>query len=355
MFDIDATIKWILAVLKTPDDVAPGYKAISAPFLQTFLQIVLPAFVGSYLIGGILGWMLGGSSGPGGLSFMAFVMGLLFGLGWTFVVAFVFDFFAGTFGGVKNYDHAYATVGLAIVPACAGTIVGALPWIGWLLSIAASIYSLVLAWRFIPVFLAVPEDSRVKHYAASVGTLLVAGLIVGIIWTTVFAAASVTSAVLSGNDTEDASETVENIFENGQSTGVLGGMERSGQLLEQAEQDVYEPPDDGELTEEQVEAYISTLTKTKALRERIAKKYEEFDEEKGKEPSLTDIFGGIGDMTRAGSAEVEVVKTAGGNWKEHLWVKNAIETARVQQDINDAVAHNYALFLQYQEEIEAFD
>lgn len=75
---------------------------------------------------------------------------------------------------------------------------------------------------------------------------------------------------------------------------------------------------------------------------------------KGKEPSLTDIVGGIGDFTRATSAEQEVVKTAGGNWKEHLWVKNAIETARVQQDINDAVAHNYALFQEYQEEIEAF-
>ncbi len=355
MFDINATIKWISAVLKTPAEVAPLYKATSAPFLQTFLQIVLPAFVGSYLIGGILGWVFGGSSGPGALGFIGFVMGLLFGLGWTFVVAFVFDFFAGTFGGVKNYDQAYATVGLAIVPACAGTILGALPWIGGLLSLAAGIYSLVLAWRFIPEFLAVPEDSRVKHFAASVGTLFVAGLIVMITWGMVFTAASVTSAVLSSDATEDSAEAVENIFESGQSTGVLGGVERSGQLMEQAELDVYEPPDDGELTEAQVETYISTLKKTKALRERIARKYEEFEEEKGKEPSLTDIFGGIGDMTRATSAEIEVVKTAGGNWKEHLWVKNAIETARVQQDINDAVSHNFALFGEYQEEIEAFD
>ena len=355
MFDINATIKWISAVLKTPAEVATQYKAISAPFLQTFVQIVLPAFVGSYLIGGILGWLLGGNSGPGGLTLIGFVVGLLFGLGWTFVVAFVFDFFAGTFGGVKNYDQAYATVGLAIVPACAGTILGALPWIGWLLSLAAGIYSLVLAWRFIPEFLSVPEDSRVKHFAASVVTLFVAGVIVMILWGMVFTAASVTSAVLSGDTTEDSAKAVENIFENGQSSGVLGGMERSGQLMEQAEQDIYEPPDDGELTEAQVQAYVSTLTKTKALRERIARKYEEFEEEKGTEPSLTDIFGGIGDMTRATSAEVEVVKTAGGNWKEHLWVKNAIETARVQQDINDAVAHNYALFQEYQEEIEAFD
>ena len=165
-------------------------------------------------------------------------------------------------------------------------------------------------------------------------------------------AAAVTKRYGTGQSQVNA---VDGVNHHGVGVGVLGGMERSGQLLEQAEQDDYEPPADGELTEKQVEQYISTLKKTKALRERLAKKYEEFDEEKGKEPSLTDILGGVGDFTRAGSAEVEVVKTAGGNWKEHLWVKNAIETARVQQDINDAVAHNYALFEQYQEEIEAFD
>ncbi len=355
MFDIDATIKWISAVLKTPDEVAPQYKAISAPFLQTFLQIVLPAFAGSYLIGGILGWLLGGSAGLGGLSFMALVLGLLFGLGWTFVVAFVFDFFAGTFGGVKNYDQAYATVGLAIVPACVGTILGALPWIGWLLSLVAAIYSLVLAWRFIPVFLAVPEDSRVKHYVASVVTLLVTGLVVSIIWGTLFTAAAVTSSVLTSDNAEDSAEAVERIFEDGKNTGMLGGLERSGQLVAEAEQDVYEPPADGELTEAQVENYIRTMQKTEGLRERLASKYEKFDEKSGEEPSLTDIFGGIGDMTRATSAEIEVVKTAGGNWKEHLWIKDAIETARVQQDINDAVSHNYALYLEYKEEIEALD
>jgi len=355
MFDIDATIKWISAVLKTPAEVAPQYKAISAPFLQTFLQIVLPAFVASYLIGGILGWLPGVNAGLGGLSFMGLVLGLLFGLGWTFVVAFVFDFFAGTFGGVRNYNHAYATVGLAIVPACVGAILGALPWIGWLLSLAAGIYSLVLAWRFIPEFLAVPEDSRAKHYAASVVTLIVTGLIVLIIWGTLFTAAAVTSSVLTSDSTEDTAESVEKIFEDGKSSGVLGGLERSGQLVAEAEQDVYGPPADGELTEDQVKNYIRTMQKTEALRERLARKYEKFDEEKGAEPSLTDIFGGIGDMTRATSAEIEVVKTAGGNWKEHLWVKDAIETARVQQDINDAVSHNYALYQEYQEEIEALD
>ena len=356
MFDLNASIRWITAVLKTPAEAAPQYKATAAPFLQTFMQITLPAFVASYLVAGILAWLLGGSVGfSAGAGFMGFVMGLLFGLVWTFVVAFVFDLFAGMFGGVKNYDHAYATVALAIVPACVGTVLGALPWIGGLLSLVAAVYSLVLAWQFIPVFLAVPEDSRLKHYAASVVTLFFAGLVVAMIWTSLFHAVAKTSSVLTGNDSSDSAEAVEEILADGPGAGILGGVERSGQLIAEAEQDVYEPPSDGELTEDQVETYIRTMRKTAELRDRLTKKYEKFDEQKGEEPTLTDIFGGIGDMTRVGSAEMEVVKTAGGNWKEHLWVKNAIETARVQQDINDAVSHNYALFQEYQEEIEALD
>ena len=52
---------------------------------------------------------------------------------------------------------------------------------------------------------------------------------------------------------------------------------------------------------------------------------------------------------------MEVVKSGGGNWAEHTWVANQLETARVQQDLNEAVSHNYQLFLRYQAEIEQYD
>jgi hypothetical protein len=58
---------------------------------------------------------------------------------------------------------------------------------------------------------------------------------------------------------------------------------------------------------------------------------------------------------RLTTAEMEVVKTGGGNWAEHTWVKNQIETARVQQDISEAVRHNYALFLEYEAQIDGTD
>ena len=94
---------------------------------------------------------------------------------------------------------------------------------------------------------------------------------------------------------------------------------------------------------------VSSRAKTKALRARLTAKFESIEEE---EASMSDILGGMGDAMRLSTAEMEVVKTRGGNWAEHMWVKNQIETARVQQDLNDTVKHNYALFLEYQEQIE---
>jgi hypothetical protein len=72
-------------------------------------------------------------------------------------------------------------------------------------------------------------------------------------------------------------------------------------------------------------------------------------------PSLTDIFSGVGDAVRMGTAEMEVVKSGGGNWAEHQRVRNQIETARVQRDGSAAIEHNYELFLEYEDDIEALD
>ena len=58
---------------------------------------------------------------------------------------------------------------------------------------------------------------------------------------------------------------------------------------------------------------------------------------------------------RLSTAEMEVVKSGGGNWAEHQWVRGQLETARIQQDLNETTAHNYELFLKYQDQIEPYE
>ncbi|MDH3643573.1 MAG: YIP1 family protein [Gammaproteobacteria bacterium] len=347
MFDIQATIKWVTEVLRDPDAAAAAYKSAlpeeAGSWQQSFVQITLPVYVAGGVFGYILALITGGSFMYGGVGIGFFLFGLLWSLGWTFVIAFIFDYLSGMFDGTRNFDAAYAVVALAIIPAALGTGLAPLPWFGWLISLAASIYSLTLAYRFIPTFLQLPDESRVKHFAISIVAAIVVNIIVSATVGSMFAP-SVSSFPTGGYDSSSESGS-----DAGTDFGVLGGLERQAGFAEQAANDAFEPPDDGRLSEDQVEQYVSVLRKTGVLRDRLTKRFEDLDEE---EASISDIFGGMNDAVRLSTAEMEVVKTAGGNWAEHQWVKNQIEVARVQQDINDTVKHNYALFMQFQEEIE---
>jgi hypothetical protein len=76
----------------------------------------------------------------------------------------------------------------------------------------------------------------------------------------------------------------------------------------------------------------------------------------GEQVSFSDLgtmMTGITEVAGLNTAEIEIVKSAGGNWAEHQWVKESLRTAWLQKDINDAVAHNYALYLEHEDELSA--
>ena len=339
MFDIQATIKWVTATVTDPNSAAAAYRETAAAWQQSFVQITLPLYVAAYLVAAVIAFLTGGSFLFGALSPGVLMFLLIWGLAWTFVIAFIFDFLAGMFGGKRSFDAAYSVVALAIIPSAAGTAVGPLPWIGWLISLAASIYSLMLAYRFLPIYLEIPEAARVKHFVLSIVAAVVLNLLVSFTAGSVFA-----PTVTMRSMDENASEPI--------GTGMFGGLERQADLTEAAARDSYDPPSDGELTEKQVESYIDVVAKTRALQERLSESLQGMED---KEPSLTDVMSGVGGALRLSTAELEVVKSGGGNWAEHQWVKNQLETARIQQDLNPTTEHNYRLFLKYQEEIEQLD
>jgi hypothetical protein len=81
----------------------------------------------------------------------------------------------------------------------------------------------------------------------------------------------------------------------------------------------------------------------------------EADKAAGKTVSLSDIrkaYSGAGSVLSANNAEMEVVKSGGGNWAEHEWVKQQLRTAHIQRgEGSDTLAHNYQLYQKYQSEI----
>jgi hypothetical protein len=303
------------------------------------MEITLPVGVAAFLIGFVLSLITGGALmyGAAASAPLLVLVAMAWSIGFLFVAAWVFDFFAGNFGGTRSFDQAFALLSLGMIPSVLGGILNAIPWIGWLLSLAASIYAIVLIYRWVPLFLGVPQEKRMVHFIVS----LLVCFVINLVGAMVIGGAAATSMIMSGYD--DAGTVTP-------TAGVLGSsMERQTDIMESAEKDTYDPPSDGELTDEQVEDYVAVLRKTRELRNRIGKKWEGKEEPEG----VADIFSGMSDIVRATSAEMEVVKGGGGNWAEHLWVRDAIETARVQQDTSDAISHNYALYEKYREQIEA--
>jgi hypothetical protein len=340
MLDLQATIRWVTGVLTEPDATAGRYRETVPTWQTTLFTLTLPLYVGAYLIAVLVSLVTGGGVFFGSLSVGIIVFAFLWSLAWTFVIALLFDWLSGVFDGKRDFDASYAVVGLAIVPAAIGTAIGPLPWIGWLIGLAASIYSLMLAYRFLPLFLEIPEDSRAKHFALSIVAAFVVNMIVSMAMAPLFLS-NVVEEVMRESGTEDIG------------TGVVsGGLERQAEIAEAAANDTYDPPGDGKLIDAQVARFADVLAKTEALRERLGGSMKKMDEE---EPSFGDLMSGVGDVVRLSTAEMEVVKTGGGNWAEHQWVRGQIETARIQQGLNDTTAHNFELFQRYRDRIEPYE
>lgn len=334
-FDLDRTLRWVTGVLQDPQGTAVAHRETQPTWRQSFVQIVLPLYVAAGIIGLLLSWMSGRPTLFGAMAGapLWMLIALAWSVAYVLVVAFIFDYFAGVFGGRRGYDGAVAALALALVPAAVGSALNPLPWIGWLIGLVAGIYSLVLAYQFVPVFMTVPEDKRVVHFVASVVSAFLLNLIVaGLLGWLLMPAAFTTSAP-----------------EPAAGTGLFGTFERQADFAEQAGRDRYDPPANGRVTDAQVRTLIRNLERTAELRERLGERFQRSDDES---VSFSDLFGGVSDAVRLGTAEMEVVKGGGGNWAEHQWVKGQLEVARVQRDGSAAIEHNYALFEKHRETLE---
>ncbi|MDX1554955.1 MAG: hypothetical protein R3212_02920 [Xanthomonadales bacterium] len=224
------------------------------------------------------------------------------------------------------------------------------PWIGWLITLAGGILALVFLYRIIPLALGVPEDKRVVHFIAS----LVCVFIINFIVAAVLGAGTVSRDFSStGYGRDDGAP----VF----GSGMLGEMERQGRLIEAAQADRYEPPSDGKVSEAQAEAYVSVLKKTRSLQEEYAADMNKLSEElEAKEKAgtlspadLARAYSGMGTAFSANNAEMEIVKTAGGNWAEHQWVKEQLRIAHVQRgEGSEALEHNYEMYQDYVENLD---
>ena len=268
------------------------------------------------------------------------------------VVAFIFSALAGAFGGKNSFALGLAATTFAFIPGYLGQAVMWLPWVGGLLALGLFIYGLVLLWKVIPIYLEVPDGKRVGHYILS----LVATIAV------MFILSMTIGRFLNPSTGSPSYESVSDRPYSDSSTGGAGmfsGIARQAELMAAAEEDRFDPPSDGRLNKKQVREFIRVMQRTEELQQQKTARLQELAEkaENDEDISFRDLSSMMGGMTEAAglqTSEIEVVKSAGGNWAEHQWVRESLRTAWVQKDINDTVAHNFAFYEEFEEELSDY-
>lgn len=264
------------------------------------------------------------------------------------VVAFVVSALAGAFGGKSSFALGLAATSFAFIPGYLGQAATWLPWIGGLLALGLFIYGLVLLWKIIPIYLAVPDGKRVGHYilslVATIAAMFILSMTIG----------RLLYPSMDGPTFKNISELPTSDSSTG--AGIYGGMARQAELMEAAENDRYDPPSDGRLSEDQVREFIRVMQRTEELQQEKTARFQELAEkaESDEGVSLSDLgsmMSGVTEVAGLQTSEIEVVKSAGGNWAEHQWVRESLRTAWVQKDINDAVAHNFDLYQKFEAEL----
>lgn len=349
MFDLNRTLQLVRGALFNAEATWRAYLPEAGDWMKTAMLLTVPLIVASTVIAYLIA-LLGSDVTMFGQfrpTLLSSAMNIITSAIAAAVVAFIFSAFSGLFGGKTGFGLGLAATTLAFVPGYAGRALAWLPWIGGLIALGLGIYGLVLLWRIIPIYFEVPDSKRAGHYIVS----LIASIVVFLLLSATVGRALYGSGMGSPFGNIDVSDSA-----GSGPAGVFSGIARQAELIEAANQDTYTPPSDGKLNDRQVREFIRVMERATEALEAKGEQMRAIAEraEKDEQMSLRDMstmMGGMTQMAGMNTVEIEMVKTAGGNFAEHQWVKNSLRTAWLQKDINDAVAHNYALFQKYEDQL----
>lgn len=347
MLNLNRTLSLIKGALFDPEPTWRGYLPEADNWQKTAFLLTGPLIILAAVLGYIVG-LLGSDVSAFGFrpTIVSTLLGIVFGAIAAGIVAFIVSTLAGMFGGKSSFAHGLAATSLAFVPGYLGQVLGWLPWIGGLVLFGLFIYALVLLWRIIPIYLEVPAGKRVGHYILSLIATVVFMFLISMLLRPII------GPDMSGFD--DYSDS-----RSSGVGGVMSGAVRQAELMAAAEEDRYTPPSDGRLEEAQVKEYIRVKSRAAEVMEEKSERMQQLAEraerdEKMSMRDMNELMAGTTQMMGMHTIELEVVKSSGGNWAEHEWVGDALRTAYLQRDLNEAAEHNYGLFRRYEDPLRSF-
>ncbi len=346
-FSFTKTAKLICSGLINPVAAWRGYVKENASWVQTSLSLTIPLLVTSALLGTLFHKIFRNSYLYESILTPQFlVLDIALSLVTLYIIAIILSFTASKFSGKPSFSAAFAAISLASIPVYLGMMLGFIPWVGVILMAIFFVLTMVYLYQVIPVFLDVPQENRSIHFLVSLISALIA--VITLNWFTAsFSLIDRTHGYSQSLQTHASAPSSRLIKIN-----------ESFLLQEDALNDVFQPPENGELSKQQILQFIQIIDRSNKLLEKRAKELQAMAEklENKENKSISEIMKmsrKIGQSAMSSrDAEMRVVKKTGKNWKEHLWVKQQLRIAATSKPATASQKHNRNIAKKYSKELK---
>jgi len=226
-------------ILITPKSEWEVISSESTPTAQLLTGYVLPLaavsavayFIGMCFVGMSLGF-LGTYRMPVGWGLVAAIWHLAAAVIAVFVVGFIIDALAPTFGGTKNSAQALKVAVYSYTPAWVAGVLYLLPMLSPLI-ILISLYAIYLMYLGLPRLMKNPEDKSIAYTAVTIVCAIVVSIIIGVVGGLITAPAMMAGAKMGMSG--GPSVTVDPSSPMGKMDQFAKKMEEAGKKMEAAE------------------------------------------------------------------------------------------------------------------------
>ena len=185
--DFNKLIARVKAILMTPQTEWPVIAAEPATVADLYKNYIVwlaavPA-VCQFIKGSFIGYGMFGVHyrTPIGAGLTGLIVGYGLSLAMVYVVAMIVDALAPTFAGQKNQVQALKTVAYAWTASWVAGIAALIPWLGFLIILAALVYGIYLLYLGLPVTMKSPADKAGGYTAVTIVIAIVLSWIIGLV------------------------------------------------------------------------------------------------------------------------------------------------------------------------------
>lgn len=208
-----------------PKDLILGY-VLPLAGLAAIAGIITSAVIGSTVLGATFRM-------PIMWAVVAAIYQLVMSVVSVFIVGFIIDALAPSFGAQKNFNQAIKVAAYSYTAGWIGAVLGIIPYLGWLLAILLTLYGIYLLYLGLPRVMKNPEDKSIGYTAV----VIVVAIIVSIVIFTIGGLITAPAMITAGGYGMGSGPTV--TYDKNSTMGKLDDfakkMEEAGKKMEAAE------------------------------------------------------------------------------------------------------------------------